>query len=201
MPNNDFEEISGAGGNYSSGKDISYTIASFEKELHNGTYRLIVSTSDNFGNNLCSIQKDFEVKETLNKIRIVMCKDSTITTEYGDVLSTVDADDQTVDFEDRAIQYIITCIQYKSSDTKYDMQCFNNDYPTVGDIRLDDIIERDQESGCPTSIQKHYLRVIDDVIMEEPRHLCEGDMYVIGGNANKIYTEVNEIIKNHRRKR
>ncbi|MBR6111666.1 MAG: T9SS type B sorting domain-containing protein [Paludibacteraceae bacterium] len=189
----DFEEISGSGGNYTPGSDISYTIASFEKELHNGTYRLIVSTSDNFGNNLCSIQKDFEVKETLNKIRIVMCKDSTITTEYGDVLSTVDADDQTVDFEDRAIQYIITCIQYKSLDTKYDMQCLNNDYPTVGDIRLDDIIERDQETGCPTSIQKHYIRVTDDVVMDDPKHLCEGGKYITNDNVDKIYTEVNEI--------
>ena len=188
---NDFEEISGAGGNYSSGKDISYTIASFEKDLHNGTYRLIVSTSDNFENNLCSIQKDFEVKEQTNKINIEICKDSSIITDFGDVLSTVVADDQIVEFEDRT--YMIKCIHYITLDTKYDMQCMNSDYPTVGDFKLDDIIERDPRTGCPTSIQKHYLRVIDDVIMEEPRHLCEGDMYVIGGNANKIYTEVNEI--------
>ncbi|MBR6111661.1 MAG: hypothetical protein IKQ08_06910 [Paludibacteraceae bacterium] len=189
--NNDFEEISGAGGNYSSGKDISYTIASFEKDLHNGTYRLIVSTNDNFGNNLCSIQKEYEVKEDVNKIYVVMCKDSTLTTEFGDVLSTVVADDQIVDFEDR--EYIIKYIRYIPLETKYDMQCKNSDYPTVGDFKLDDIIEREPRTGCPTSIQKHYLRVVDDVIMKEPKHVCEGDKYTTDDNVEKIYTEVNEI--------
>ncbi len=187
----DYDEISGAGGKYTSGGDISYTIPAFEKDRHNGTYRIIVSTSDNFGNNLCSIQKDFEVKEETNKIYIEICKDSSIITVFGDVLSTVEADDQIVDFEGRT--YIIKCIHYIPLDTKYDMQCKNSDYPTVGDFKLDDIIERDPKTGCPTSIQKHYLRVTDDVIMEEPKHLCEGDIYVMGNNVNKTYTEVNEI--------
>ena len=190
---NDFEEISGAGGNYTSGKDISYTIDSFEKDLHNGKYRLIVSTNDNFGNNLCSIQKDFEVNEEINRIYIEICKDSTIITDFGDILSTVNFDDQIIEFADRAIQYHIKCIRYIVLDTKYDMQCLNSDYPTVGDIKLDDIIERDQETGCPTSIQKHYLRVVDDVIMKEPKHVCEGDKYTTDDNVEKIYTEVNEI--------
>lgn len=186
-----FEEISSAGGKYESGKDISYTIPSFEKDKHNGTYRLIVSTDDNVGNNLCSIQKDFVINEDKDKIEVIMCKDSTKVMPDGTVLTTETNDVQWI--EAPSVDYFVICIPYVILEPKYDMQCLNNDYPTVGDIKLDDIIERDQESGCPTSIQKHYIRVTDNVVMDDPKHLCEGDKYITNDNVDKIYTDVNEI--------
>lgn len=186
---NNYEEISGAGGNYTSGGDISYTIPAFEKDLHNGTYRLIVSTSDNFGNNLCSIQTEYVINQQKDEVYVEICKDSTITL-HGFELSTKQFDDQYID--KGSIAFNIKCIKYTPLDPKYDMQCLNSDYPTVGDIRLEDIIEKDPNNGCPLTVQKHFIRVTDDVVTDDPKHLCEGDKYKSDDNIEKYYTEVDE---------
>ena len=185
----DYEEISGAGGKYTSGGDISYTIPAFEKDLHNGAYRIIVSTSDNFGNNLCSIQKEYLINQEKDEVYVEICKDSTITL-YGHELSTKNYDDQYID--KGSIAFNIKCIKYTPLDTKYDMQCLNTDYPTVGDIKQEDIITRDPNNGCPLTVQKHYIRVTDDLVTDDPKHLCEGDKYITDDNVDKYYTEVDE---------
>lgn len=188
----EFEEISGASGAYTPGSDMQYEISSFEKELHNGTYKLVISPDNNFGNNLCSIQKTFEVKENKNTIYVVMCKDSTITTKYGDVLSTKEADDQLVEIPGKDIQYEIKCIPFIPLDSEYIPQCMNSEYPTPGNIRIEDYIERDPESGCPTKVQPRYIKVEEGNVKDDPKHLCEGDKYITDDNVDKYYTEVDE---------
>lgn len=188
----EFEEISGAGGAYTPGSDMEYKISAFEKELHNGTYRLVVSTNDNFGNNLCSIQKEYEVKENKNTIYVVMCKDSTITTKYGDVLSTKDADDQVVEIPGKDIKYEIKCIPFIPLESEYIPQCMNAQYPTPGNFRIEDYIERESEYGCPTKVQPRYIKVEEGNVKDDPKHLCEGDKYITDDNVDKYYTEVDE---------
>ena len=187
----EYEEISGAGGNYTPGGDISYTIPAFEKDLHNGTYRLIVSPKDNLGSemNLCSIQTEYVINQEKDEVYVEICKDSTVTL-YGYELSTKQFDDQYID--KGSIAFNIKCIKYTPLETKYDMQCLNSDYPTVGDIKLDDIIERDPNNGCPLTVQKHYIRVTDDLVTDDPKHLCQGDKYITDDNVDNYYTEVDE---------
>ncbi len=62
-----FVALSEAGGAYTSGKDLSLTIPSFDKNVDNGKYRLVVAPGDNFGDgnnqNLCAIQKDIVIDQ------------------------------------------------------------------------------------------------------------------------------------------
>ncbi len=187
-----FEEISGASGSYTPGSNMEYKIPAFEKDLHNGTYRLIVSKDGKFGDDLCAIQKDYEIKEDKDRIYVVMCKDSTITTKYGDILSTKELDDQIVENPNKDIIYEIKCIPYISLDSEEIPQCMNSIYPTPGKIRIEDYIERDSASGCPTKVQKRYLVVKDENEKDAPKHLCEGDKYITDDNEDKYYTEVDE---------
>ncbi|MBE6328248.1 MAG: T9SS type B sorting domain-containing protein [Bacteroidales bacterium] len=188
----EFEEISGASGDYTEGSNMKYKIESFDKNKDNGTYRLVVSTKDNFGNNLCSIQKEYEVKEDKNIIYVVMCKDSTITTKYGDVLSTKEADDQVVEILGKDYKYEIKCIPFIPLETEYIPQCMNAQYPTPGNIRIEDYIERESEYGCPTKVQPRYIKVEEGNVKDDPKHLCEGDKYITDDNVDKYYTEVDE---------
>ena len=188
----EFEEISGASGAYTPGSNMEYKIPAFEKNLYNGTYRLIVSKDDNFGDNLCTIQKDYEIKEDKNRIYVVMCKDSTIATKYGDVLSTKELDDQFVENPNKNILYEIKCIPYILLENEYIPQCMNSNYPTPGKIRINDYIERDSASGCPTKVQKRYIVVKDENEKDDPKHLCEGDKYITDNNVDKYYTDVDE---------
>lgn len=183
----DFEQISK--NTYSAGKDISYTIPAFEKDLHNGTYRVIVSTVGNSGNNLCSIQKDVVINQKKDEVYVEICKDSSITL-YGYVLDTKTYDDQVID--EGSIVFNIKCIKYTPLDPVYIPQCLNNDHPTAGDFRLPDVIEKDPVSGCPITVQKQYLRVKAGTVEDNPAHLCKGETYITDDNVPYIYTEVDE---------
>jgi len=183
-----YEEI--ASDNYDTGKDISYNIDAFEKDKHNGKYRIIISTKDNFGNRLCSIQDEFVINQDKDKILVVMCKDSTKVMPDGTVLSTKTNNDQLI--ETPSVDYFIKCIPYVILDTEYIPQCLNTQYPTAGDIKIDDYIEIDQETGCPATIQPRYIRVEAGNVKDDPKHLCKGDKYITDNNVEKYYNDVDE---------
>ncbi len=183
-----YEEV--ASGDYDTGKDISYNIDSFDKEKHNGTYRIVVSTKNNFDNSLCSIQKEFVINEEKNKIQVIMCKYTTQTMSDGTVLSTMNDDDQIITLP--SVEYHVKCISFIPMPPEYIPQCLNSEYQTAGDFRIDDYIELDPETGCPSVIQQRYIRVEDGNIKDDPKHLCKGDKYISDNNVEKYYTEVDE---------
>ena len=183
-----YEEV--ASGDYDTGKDISYNIDSFDKEKHNGTYRIVVSTKNNFDNSLCSIQKEFLINEEKNKIQVIMCKYTTKEMSDGTVLSTMNDDDQIITLP--SVEYHVKCISFIPMDPEYIPQCLNSEYQTAGDFRIDDYIELDPETGCPSAIQQRYIRVEDGNIKDNPKHLCKGEKYFSDNNVEKYYTEVDE---------
>ncbi len=186
-----YEEI--ASGSYTSGSKMEYTISSFDKNKDNGTYLLVVSPSDDFSNkNLCSIQTKYEVNQKQNIVNIVMCKDSTITTKYGDVLSTKEADNQTVEIPEKDLVYEITCITFIPLDSEYIPQCKNSEFPTPGEYRIEDYIERDPDNNCPIKVQPRYIKVEDGNIKDDPKHICKGDKYISNNNVEIYYNDVNE---------
>lgn len=179
-------------GTYTSGKDISYTIPSFVKEENNGTYRIIIATKGNENSNLCSIQKDVVVNQEKNEVNVTICEDSTkvilgntLTPKKGIATESVVSDDKSVIFN------ITNIMCDKSLDPVYISQCLNQEYPTAGDIELDDIVEKDT-NNCPITLQKQYLRVKEGNVKDQPKHICEGDKYITDDNVAKIYDEVDE---------
>lgn len=174
-------------GSYTSGSPITYTINSFTKENDNGTYKLIVSTSANTNNNLCSVQKEFVINENKNKLTVDICQDSSKVIEGHTVTWNQG-------YSDASLEISVNNIPYTPLTDKIDPQCQNSSYPTLGKIALPDIIEKDPVTGCPQTIQKHFLNVTDEIVTDEPAHKCEGDTYKSDNNVNKVWTVVDETV-------
>lgn len=188
----EYEKLTDGFGRYSSGKDISYTISSFKKDEHNGMYRVIIATEGNEGNPLCSIQKDCQINQEKDEFNVEICQDSSKVVHGKTLSCTNGLFDQDVDSDDKSAIFHIKCIKYEKLDPLYTPQCLNNDYPTVGDIPLDDIITRYDDNVCPKTIQKQYMRVTDGFVTDDPAHICEDSTYISDDNVKVVYTEVDE---------
>ena len=170
---------------YRSGDEISHTISAFEKEEHNGTYKLVVSTDDNINNNLCSIQKTFVINENKNKLNVDICQDSTKVIEGHTVTWETG-------YDDASLEIIVKNVPYTLLPDTFISQCQNSLFPTLGDFPLDTIIKRVDE--CPSTVQKRFTRVKNENVKDEPKHLCKGDNYITNNNVPFTYTTIDELV-------
>lgn len=75
--NSAFTDIAGSEGRWKSDNQCSYTINSFDKDVNNGDYRVVIGESGTLDNSICSVQKDYTIQETGNKINVTLCKSDT----------------------------------------------------------------------------------------------------------------------------
>lgn len=56
------------------GTSNPYTIASFDKNQHNGIYRVQIAENGDFNSKVCALQQDFPIHETMNKQKVHLCE-------------------------------------------------------------------------------------------------------------------------------
>lgn len=69
-----FSDIAGSENYYKNDNNCSLNIPSFSKEENNGHYRVIIGEASTLNKPICSIQEDFVINETKNKVNVVLCK-------------------------------------------------------------------------------------------------------------------------------
>ncbi len=190
-----FVAISGAGGSYTPGKDLSYSVAQFDKDRDNGSYRLIVAPNDNFGDgnsqNLCAIQKDITINQTINIVDVNLCRDSTkvvegITLPVSPIAQEINAIYQeATNSSSKSYGFNITVIDSDDGEDVITQYCLDGTHSQPGKFSLPDIITRD-ENNCPIKIQKAWEQV-SDYIVEEPAEICDGDNHITDNGVNHTW--------------
>lgn len=69
-----FSDIPGSENYYKNDNSCGYTIPKFDKAEHNGIYRVVIGESGTLDKPICSIQEDFKINETKNKVNVVLCQ-------------------------------------------------------------------------------------------------------------------------------
>lgn len=178
--------------NYTSGAKITYEIDAFEKDLHNGVYKVSIASSGNLNNDICSVQKTETINVRRDDIYVTLCQDSTKNFQYGtrNLLLGTDPTQSMVSFPGIDADFNMT---YESVTTLPDIktyhECLNAANPTAGTFPLPGDTTY-WASGCPKTIQ-NCQKVVAASIPDDPAHICEGTTYE---KNSRLYDTVDETV-------
>lgn len=191
---NDFEEV--ASGTYSKDKNYSYTIPSFDRTKNNGYYRVRIGEKGNMTSEVCSLTKDFEIREEKDKMKVTICKGDSKTMDDGTVINS--SQYQTGDVKtsaDGKITYYITVKEPKTIKKNDEYLCLEEKYQGLYEPYLGNSYSEEQElpveipftdeDGCLDSIYVWSIIVTEPSTIFRPnKTICQG-----GEAYGKVYDE------------
>lgn len=192
-----FQPISGATGTYLSNTTFSYTIPSFDKDVDNGYYRVVIGEEGNFGSPVCSIQGDIKIAETKNKKHVHLCHNSVVTEADGVELNAATLSDGQEVSGSNGMVYIIskTTPTTKQGEDKY--ICIGGVYNGVQyneetSFPINDTIKSKVYPDCDSLyvLKTLYVTTPKEIPLED-QHICQGETY-----KDKVYsTPTTEVLK------
>lgn len=176
-----FSDLPGADGFYAQNNKMSYTIPSFDKDVHNGYYRILIGQQGMLDNEVCTLQGDLQIAETKSKKRVTLCEgetrvvdgvtlDANSLTDGEEVLAAGDlylvvsiAKPQIEKGEDEDI-----CVGTAVAGVKYD---------TEGVYPMNDTI-KSLLTGCDSLIILKNINVrAPGEVKKDPKIICQGETY------------------------
>ncbi len=171
---------------YSTNKEFSYTIPSFDRQENNGYYRITIGEKGNMDSEVCSLTKTIQILEEKDKKKVSLCAGETKTMDDGTVISA--AQYKTGDVKksaDGKIDYYITVKESKTVvmndeylciDTEYSGLCKDYLGKTFSEEQDIDVeVEFKDEAGCLDSVMTWVIHVTGpSVVSRQGKTICQG---------------------------
>jgi len=112
---------------YKNDKNFSYTIDAFDKDKHNGYYRVRIGEKGNLDSEVCSLVKEIQIKETKDNKKVVLCAGEKRVMEDGTELDASILKTGDIKQKDN-IYYHITVKEPKTITKEDEYLCINQVY-------------------------------------------------------------------------
>lgn len=176
---------------YTRDKNFSYTIDHFNKAQHNGYYRVRIGESGNLDSEVCSLVKEFQIHETRDQKKVVLCAGEVATMDDGTVLDA--SLFQTGDVKKSGdIYYYITVKEPKKEKKDDEYLCIDRVYNGIAldpqgqpykgqsfsspqDIPVT-MIYMDDQNHCIDSVESWTIVVTEErVVARGDKVICQGE--------------------------
>ena len=176
-----FSDIPGASGFYSQNNKLSYTIPAFDKDQHNGYYRVKIGQQGMLDNEICTIVGDLKIAETKSKKKVTLC-DGEIRVVDG---VTLDANALTSGQEVAApgdVYLVVTIVKPDYRNGQDENVCLGTvidgvTYDVEGEFPINDTI-KSFVTGCDSLIilKKRIVNAPGEVPVQA-EIICQGEVY------------------------
>ncbi len=167
--------------NYVANPKCSYTITNFNKDVNNGYYRVVIGEGPSFGSEICSIQGDFRVNETLNKKVAHVCHEGVVVVDGHEINAELVNDGDVLDVSSDLVLVISKMVPEiipvgETSICRND-EYLGKKYPNKGIYYINDTI-KSKVYGCDSIYKQTTLEVTDaEVRFEVDTAICQGSTY------------------------
>ena len=176
-----FSDLPGADGFYSQNNKMSYTIPSFDKDQHNGYYRILIGQQGRLDNEVCTLQGELQIAETKSKKRVILCEGETRIVEG----ITLDANSLTDGQEVQAggdLYLVVSIAKPTLQDGDDEDYCVGTTvagvtYDTEGVYPNNDTIVS-LVTGCDSLIVLKNINIrAPGEVKKDPIVICQGEVY------------------------
>lgn len=171
---------------YVNDKNFSYTIDAFDKSKHNGYYRVRIGEKGNLDSEICSLVKDVQINETIDKKNVVLCAGEVTTMDDGTVINASQYKTGDVKKNEATnIYYYITVKEPKKITLGDEYVCIGTPYnlryePFLGNVydseqKIPVSLEYKDENGCVDSTESWIITVSGPkTVSRADKVICQG---------------------------
>ncbi len=150
---------------YTAHKDFALTtITSFDKDVHNGYYRLRIGERGSFDSDICSISQVYRINETKKKLNLHLCGDEDVVTEENITIKGAEHSDGERFEANSSITYIISKTVPKTVKKDTVDRCIGTEYMgvtynTAQDVTFTDTLKSKVYPDCDSLYTVTVLHV------------------------------------------
>lgn len=160
--------------------------SSFDKDEHNGFYRLRIGNSGTFDSDVCSVEGTYEIAETRYKKRVHVCHDDVVEVD-GYTVDAKKVNDKDVIEANTSLTIIVSKTVPVEKVVGEKFLCLNEEFEYNGKtykfsqpetVEIIDTVKSIVHPDCDSIYEKFVIKATEEEeIMKDPEEICQGKYF------------------------